>query len=152
MVTKIILDSAVWKIVKSLFMFVLVVFFFVIPSFAFVSEISGKSRSFLTTYVKTKGNFIQISLIIFVAFLILLLAIFVLRSFSPLIAEFIRDVVLVFDSIVYFKVYDFFYYQTNKKSPAKTKNNKPEQKEILLAQTNKSQAAVTEKKSGDETC
>lgn len=146
MVTGIILNSAAWKIIKSLFMFVLVVFFFVIPSFAFVSEISGKSRSFLTTYVKTKGNFIQISLVIFIAFLTLIAAIWVLRFFSPLIAEFIRDVVLVFDSIVYFKVYDFFYYPTNKKSSVKTKkNNKPEPKEILSAQADTSKNAVVEK-------
>ena len=130
LVVKFILNSAVWLIIKYMFIFVLVIFFFIIPSFAFISEISGKSRSLLTTYVKTKGNFIQICLIVFVAFGITLLVLLPFRYFSPIVAELTRAVILVFNSIVYFKMYDFFYAL-----PANNNSDKEQSDtgEILLA-------------------
>ncbi len=133
LVVGLIIKSATWQIIKYLLMFILVIVFFVIPSFAFVSEISGKNRSLLMTYVKTKGNIIQIGAIIFISFLILVLALFPLKYISPIFVELIRTILLVFYSIVYFKMYDFFYSSVTHGKTEKKKKSEPEQKEILLA-------------------
>lgn len=135
LVVGLIIKSATWQVIKYFLMFILVIVFFVIPSFAFVSEISGKNRSLLMTYVKTKGNVIQISMIIFIASVVLIFIIWLLIKFiNPIFVELTRTILLVSYSIVYFKMYDFFYCQTTRhKSSKSKKKEKNEQKEILLA-------------------
>ena len=134
LVVSLILKSATWEIARYFFMFILVIVFFVIPSFAFVSEISGKNRSLLTTYIKTKGNVLRISIITFIASVILIFVIWLLIKFiNPVVVELIRAVLLVFCSIIYFKMYDFFYCRVTSNKSEKKKKSEPEQKEILLA-------------------
>jgi hypothetical protein len=67
----VVLHSLIWQIAKYLFLFILFIAFFIIPSFSFVSEISGKGRSVLTTYVKTKGSIIQIAVVAALSYLLL---------------------------------------------------------------------------------
>ena len=122
-----IVHSTYWQVVKYLFIFVLFVVFFVIPSFAFVSVISGKSRSILTTYVKTKGNHFRIAVTSAIAYFLLSLVIGIcfLFKINSFVAEFMRDIVLVFIMIVYFKMYDFFYkIPQSKQQKKETKNEK----------------------------
>ena len=105
----VILHSLTWQVLKYLFLFLLFIGFFIVPSFAFVSEITGKSRSLLTTYVKTKGNILRIAAVVLSAMFFMLLALYIFRFLPPYVTELIRDVVLVFITITYFKMYDFFY-------------------------------------------
>lgn len=105
----VILHSLTWQVLKYLFLFLLFVAFFIVPSFAFVSEITGKSRSLLTAYAKTKGNILRIAVVVLFSLFSMLLALYIFRFLTPYITEFIRDVVLVFITISYFKMYDFFY-------------------------------------------
>lgn len=139
LVVGLIIKSATWQVIKYFLMFILVIVFFVIPSFAFVSEISGKNRSLLMTYVKTKGNIIQISMIIFIASVVLFFITLLLIQFiPPILVELTRTILLVFYSIVYFKMYDFFYCSPVPDKPNKTKKDgEPKQKEILLAANSK---------------
>lgn len=109
LLVQIILKSTAWLIGKYIFIFLLFISFFVVPSFAFVSEITGKSRSLLTTYVKTKGNMLRIGFVAAIAFILLLVTMITLTLVSPFVAEFARTVILVFITLVYFKMYDFFY-------------------------------------------
>ncbi|MCM1324484.1 MAG: hypothetical protein NC218_10200 [Acetobacter sp.] len=104
-----IFGSALWLIGKYAFIFVLFAVFFIVPSFAFVSEITGKNRSLLTTYAKTKGNLWKIGGVAFGAFFILMIAMFILSRAHFLVATITRAAVLVYISILYFKMYDFFY-------------------------------------------
>ena len=68
--------------------------------------------------------------LVFIALLVLL----PFRYFSPVIAELTRAVVLVFNSIVYFKMYDFFYsLPANNNSDKAKDKDLPDQGEILLA-------------------
>lgn len=116
----VILHSLTWQVLKYLFLFLLFIGFFIVPSFAFVSEITGKSRSLLTTYVKTKGNILRIAAVVLSAMFFMLLALYIFRFLPPYVTELIRDVVLVFITISYFKMYDFFY----KVPQAKRKSDK----------------------------
>lgn len=108
-VVSLILGSVFWLVGKYLFIFMLFVVFFIVPSFTFVSEITGKSRSLLNAYAKTKGNFIRIGMTAAVAFIILLCMMIALNFVNPIVAEMVRSGILAFISIVYFKMYDFFY-------------------------------------------
>ena len=112
------LHSVAGLIVKYLFEFMLFISFFVIPAFAFISEISGKSRSFLTAYAKTKGNVIRISLICAIDYvmLMLIIGICVLLRMNTFVVEIFRVFVLIFIMITYFKMYDFFYKIPQKKT------------------------------------
>ena len=101
--------SYFWLIGKYLFIFMVFVISFIIPSFAFVSEITEENRSLLITYVKTKGNVLKIGAVSFIAYVILLLVMFMSGALNILLAGLIRSMVLVFVSILYFKMYDFFY-------------------------------------------
>ncbi len=104
-----VLGSALWLIGKYAFIFVLFTIFFIVPSFAFVSEITGKNRSLLTTYAKTKGNLIKIGAVAFGAFVLLMAAMIMLVHAHFLVATLVRAAVLVYIRIIYFKMYDFFY-------------------------------------------
>jgi len=140
-----ILNSSLWQICNFLFFFILFIIFFVIPSFVFVSEISEKSRSVLTAYAKVKGNILKIAMIGVVAYLLLLIVIYlasVLRV-NLYVAELMRDVVFVFLIIAYFKMYDFFYRIPENKNPDAQDNKK----EIKIA-TNKTKKTQN-KKSGN---
>lgn len=108
-ISEMILGSATWLLGKYTFIFVLFILFFMVPSFAFVSEITGKNRSLLTTYAKTKGNLTKVGAVALGAFFILLVAMFILSRVNFLITTFVRASVLVYISILYFKMYDFFY-------------------------------------------
>ena len=112
------LHSASGLIVKYLFGFMLFIMFFIIPAFAFISEISGKSRSFLTTYVKTKGNVFRIALVCAIDYILLMLVIgiCVLLKLNAFVVEIFRVFVLIFIMITYFKMYDFFYKVPQKKT------------------------------------
>jgi len=106
-----VLNSGMWQIIKYLFIFWLFIIFFLIPSFAFLSEITGKNRSTLTAFAKAKGNIVNISIVAAIAFALMYCIIVVcfFLKVNVLVAEFIRDIALVFMTIVYFKMYDFFY-------------------------------------------
>lgn len=104
-----ILGSVFWLVGKYLFIFMLFVVFFIVPLFTFVSEITGKSRSLLNAYAKAKGNFIRIAMTAIASFVILLVTMIVLTFVNPIVAELVRSLILAFISIVYFKMYDFFY-------------------------------------------
>lgn len=119
-VVSLILGSVFWLVGKYLFIFMLFVVFFIVPSFTFVSEITGKSRSLLNAYAKTKGNFIRIGMTAAVAFIILLCMMIALNFVNPIVAEMVRSGILAFISIVYFKMYDFFYNFVVLKTARKT--------------------------------
>jgi len=121
-----ILHSLIWQISKYLFIFVLFIIFFIIPSFSFVSEISGKGRSILTTYVKTKGSIIRIAVVSVLSYLLLsvIIGICILFKVNYLVAELIRDIAIVFITIVYFRMYDFFYKIPQNKNLKKEETNK----------------------------
>ena len=108
------LSSYIWLIGKNLFILFLFVLFFIIPSFAFVSEINAKNKSLLVTYIKTKGNVFRICLVVFIAFFLLLLIMFLMSYLNIILAAFLRSVVFVYISLLYFKMYDFFYANTLK--------------------------------------
>jgi hypothetical protein len=101
--------SYFWLIGKYLFIFMIFVMFFIIPSFAFVSEMTEKNRSLLTAYVKTRGNILRIGLVSFIAFVVLLLVMFMSWHVNIILSALIRAMVWVLVSILYFKMYDFFY-------------------------------------------
>lgn len=117
------LNSPIWLIGKYLFIFTLFVVFFIVPSFAFVSEITGDNRSLLTTFVVTKGNLFNIGVVVFISFMLLLLIMYGLVNANMVIATFIRSIVLVFVSILYFKMYDFFYIYPKAKENVKEKKS-----------------------------
>lgn len=119
-IINLVLGSVFWLIGKYLFIFMLFVVFFIVPSFTFVSEITGKSRSLLNAYAKAKGNIFHIGLTAVCAVLALIVAMAALSFANLYIAEVARSGVLVFISIVYFKMYDFLYdFSKNKRIVAK---------------------------------
>lgn len=117
------LHSVAGLIVKYVFEFMLFVIFFVIPAFAFISEISGKSHSFLMVYAKTKGNIIRIASVCAINYIMLMMiiGICVLLKMNTFVVEIFRVFVLIFIMVTYFKMYDFFY---------KVPQKKPDEKEI----------------------
>ena len=119
------MDSITWQICKYLFIFLLLITFFLIPSFAFISEISGKSRSVINAYVKTKGNIIRIALVAFCSLLLMFVIMAAVSFLTPYMAELVYAFIIVFLTIVYFKMYDFFYSIPQSKRVSKTK---PEEK------------------------
>lgn len=114
-------NSTPWLLGKYAFIFVLFTAFFMIPSFAFISEITGKNRSLLMTYAKTKGNFWRITAVTAVAFIMLLLVMTALTYVHVMLASLVRAAILVFVSILYFKMYDFFYNWPQNKKPVTAK-------------------------------
>lgn len=139
-VLDVILGSVGWLLGKYAFIFVLFIIFFMVPSFAFVSEITGKNRFLLTTYTKTKGNLFKIGLVALGALVLLLLAMALLSQAHFLLVALVRAGILVYISITYFKMYDFFYglpQNKREKKPMQTldlnddqKNAKSTQKKI----------------------
>lgn len=127
LLTKII-ESTAWIVIKYLFLFFLLIAFFLIPSFAFISEISGKSRSVIGAYAKTKGNFHKIGLIILIAVTLTWLLMAIFAFVNPYIAQLVYTTALVFGTIVYFKMYDFFYSIPQKKRVTKSKAKETESK------------------------
>lgn len=112
MIVRTLLNSPAGLIVKYLVIFLLFIVFFIIPSFAFISEITGKGRSLMTTYAKTKGNLPQIALVAlgaFAAFALLLAVLVCLTATGIWITAIIRAGFFAFVSILYFKMYEFFY-------------------------------------------
>ena len=103
------LQSIVWQVGKYICIFLIFVIFFLIPSFSFVSEITGKNKSLLFTYIKTKGNVLRISFVTFISFVLLVCLMLLLARINIWVASFARAAILVFVSILYFKMYDFFY-------------------------------------------
>jgi len=131
-----------WQIFRCLFFFLLFISFFVVPSFAFVSEITGKSRSLLASYVKTEGNILRIAIVVLFALFFVVLSLYIFRFLPPYITELIRDVVLVFITIAYFKMYDFFYkappakHKTDKNTQANDKSKNKNSEEIKMDTNN----------------
>lgn len=134
-----IIGSVTWLLGKYAFIFLLLVVFMFIPSFAFISEISGKSRSVINAYAKTKGNVIRIALIISLACISMLLVIAVFAYTNPFISNLAYSAALVFNTIIYFKMYDFFYNipQAKRIKKAKEDKEKPETKakEAVIKET-----------------
>ena len=114
-------DTFVWFIVKYLFILFLFVVSFLIPMFAFVSEIYGKSKSLLISFAKTRYNIFRICIVALIAFLMLLVAMYLMSYINILIAAFLRSIVLVYISLVYFKMYDFFFIYRVKNKESKIK-------------------------------
>ena len=119
-----IIESNLGITVKYIVLFFLLVACFLIPSFAFLSEISGKSRSVISAYAKTKGSFASISVCVLTAIIITWLFMAVFAFVNPYIAQFAYTTALVFGTIVYFKMYDFFYGISETKRTAGTKEEK----------------------------
>lgn len=117
-----------WTLGKYAVIFFLFIAFFIVPSFAFVSEITGKNRSLFVTYAKTKGSLLKIAAAVLGAFIILIGAMLALTQVNIIIAALARAGILTFICILYFKMYDYFYNIPNKKhSKAETlKNNIPQ--------------------------
>lgn len=136
-----ILNSTFWLIGKYAFIFVLFIIFFMVPSFAFVSEITGKNRSLLTTYAKTKGNLFKIGLVALGAFVLLLLFMGILSHAHFLAVAVARAAILVYISILYFKMYDFFYGLPQSKRAKKT-----EKTTVSAAETVKDDITIQEVK------
>lgn len=122
-------DSALWIIIKYLFLFFLLIIFFLIPSFAFISEISGKSRSVINAYAKTKNNIHKISIVALIAVILTWLFMAIFAFVTPYIAQLAYTTALVFGTIVYFKMYDFFYSIPQTKRTIKSKATAAEKKD-----------------------
>ena len=108
-ITKALLNGPWWLVAKYICIFALFITFFVVPSFTFVSVITGKTHSLLSAYSKTRGSLTHIAITAFLAFSVLLLIMFLLTFVNVYVAAVARAALLAFISIVYFKVYDFFY-------------------------------------------
>ncbi len=117
------LASYIWVIAKYICIYMLFVIFFLIPSFAFVSEITGKNRSLIMTYAKTKGNILRIALVSLIAVITLLVVMFMMLYTNIWVASFVRSLIWVFISILYFKMYDFFYNYPLAKAEKKKLSN-----------------------------
>ena len=145
-----VLNSSIWQIIKYLFIFWLFIIFFLIPSFAFLSEITGKNRSTLTAFAKAKGNIVKISVVAAIAFALMycLVVVCFFLKVNVLAAEFIRDIALVFMTVVYFKMYDFFYKVTQNKPKEMKIDNAVTDKEIKLAAADGMNKKVVAEKSG----
>ncbi|MBQ8751364.1 MAG: hypothetical protein IJZ30_07000 [Alphaproteobacteria bacterium] len=102
-------NNSLGIILKYICIFLLFNVFFIIPSFSFVSEITGKNRSLLMAYAKTKGNILHITFVTAISLILLIITMFLLTYVNVFIASFARAMILVFMSILYFKMYDFFY-------------------------------------------
>lgn len=109
-------NNSLGIILKYICIFLLFNVFFIIPSFSFVSEITGKNRSLLMTYAKTKGNILHITFVTAISLVLLIITMFLLTYVNVFIASFARAMILVFMSILYFKMYDFFYSYSISKS------------------------------------
>ena len=76
-------------------------------------KLSDKSSvitsSMKAAYIKTKGNILRISFVTFISFVLLVCLMLLLARINLWIASFARSAILVFVSILYFKMYDFFY-------------------------------------------
>ena len=94
------LQSIVWQVGKYICIFLIFVIFFLIPSFSFVSEITGKNKSLLFTYIKTKGNVLRISFVTFISFVLLVCLMLLLARINIWVASFARAAILVFVSIL----------------------------------------------------
>ena len=114
------LGSSVWRIGRYIFIFLLFNALFLVPSFAFVSEITGKNRSLLMTFARTKGNILRIATVTALAVVLLVVVMSLLTYINIFLAALFRAFILVFISILYFKMYDFFYCYPNKKVKEKT--------------------------------
>ncbi len=106
------LKSVFWQVVKYICIYLLFITFFLIPSFAFISEITGKNRSLLMTYAKTKGNILRIALVSAIAVAGLVAFMFMMLHANIWVASLVRSIIWVFIAILYFKMYDFFYSYT----------------------------------------
>ena len=126
--------------IKYLVLFFLLVIFFLIPSFTFVSEISGKSRSVIAAYAKTKGNLPQISIVVIIAVILTWLFMAIFAFVNPYIAQLAYSTALVFGTIVYFKMYDFFYSIPQAKRPTKSKSKTEKTVKSDKTEENKSNA------------
>ena len=123
------LGSYIWLFCKYLFILFLFVTFFLVPSFAFVSEINGKNKSLLVTFAKTKGNLFRICGVVLIAFLLLLFVMFLMSYVNVVVASLLRSIILVYISLLYFKMYDFFYifHQQHKMTKIKKLFSKKEE-------------------------
>lgn len=108
-------SGVLWILGKYAVIFFLFVAFFIVPSFAFVSEITGKNRSLFVTYAKTKGSLLKIALAVLLALIILVGAMLALTQVNVMIAALARAGILTFICILYFKMYDYFYNIPNRK-------------------------------------
>ena len=129
-ITKALLNGPWWLVGKYICIFLLFVTFFIVPSFTFVSEITGKSHSLLLAFSKTRGSLGSIAVTAFTALAALILIMFLLTFVNIYVAAVARAALLAFVSILYFKMYDFFYnFPQNKKDksditiPKKQKRN-----------------------------
>lgn len=122
------IGSIPWLVAKYTFLFFLLIAFFLVPSFPFISEISGKSRSVINAYAKTKGNIHKISLVAVIAVALTWLIMAIFAFVNPYIAQLAYTMALVFGTIVYFKMYDFFYSIPQTKHLTKSKVKETESK------------------------
>ncbi len=124
-------NGIMWTLGRYIAVFLLFIAFFIVPSFAFVSEITGKNRSLLMTYTRTKGSLLKIAAAVLSAFIILIGAMLLLTHVNIILAAFVRAAVLTFICILYFKMYDYFYSipQRKRTRPIVVKNDEAEKNE-----------------------
>ncbi len=133
-ITKAILNGPWWLLGKYICIFLLFVTFFIVPSFTFVSEINGKSHSLLLAYSKTRGSLVNIAITAFTALAALILIMFLLTFVNIYVAAVARAALLAFVSILYFKMYDFFYnFPHNKKDRTSTDLKRDEHGKFISA-------------------
>lgn len=121
-----VLESLPWLLAKRIFIFFLFIAFFIVPSFAFVSEITGKKRSLVAAYSKTKGDLPRIAAVVAGTFLLLWLSMLALSFVNVFLASLVRAAILVFISILYFKMYDFFYFFPQTRRDSRTAKDETE--------------------------
>lgn len=90
-----VLESLPWLLAKRIFIFFLFIAFFIVPSFAFVSEITGKKRSLVAAYSKTKGDLPRIAAVVAGTFLLLWLSMLALSFVNVFLASLVRAAILV---------------------------------------------------------
>lgn len=133
-ITKALLNGPWWLLGKYICIFLLFVTFFIVPSFTFVSEITGKSHSLLLAYSKTRGSLVNIAVTAFTALAALILIMFLLTFVNIYVAAVARAALLAFVSILYFKMYDFFYnFPHNKKEKTSTDLKRDEHGKFISA-------------------
>ena len=75
----------------------------------------------LVTFAKTKGNLFRICGVVLIAFLLLLFVMFLMSYVNVVVASLLRSIILVYISLLYFKMYDFFYIFHQQHKMAKIK-------------------------------
>lgn len=149
-ITKALLNGPWWLVGKYICIFLLFVTFFIVPSFTFVSEITGKSHSLLLAFSKTRGSLGSIAVTAFTALAALIIIMFLLTFVNIYVAAVARAALLAFVSILYFKMYDFFYnFPQNRRGKSIEKQKHEENNQAIVSDTENELSADKDSSNGD---